>query len=97
MRYGQKIVLEAHSKLYKKPLYLKAYPHSQSHFAKLSSKMEISITTKKDFSCVWIIEHPEINQRFKMVGTPVEADNEILFQNCSQGHWLATDKNNCFT
>ena len=93
VHYGQKICLEAHPKMHKRKLFLRAYPYTQNNFAKLSKKMEISVTAKvNDFSTVWTIEHPEIKHRFQSMGQPVEAEKDVLIKNCSLGHWLATDK-----
>ena len=46
---------------------------------------------KNNHNTIWVLEHPDPNQRLEMVGQPVQADDSVLLKHEMTNQWLAAD------
>ena len=46
---------------------------------------------KQNFNTVWVLEHPDPNQRMEMVGQPITCDQTLLIKHEMTNQWLASD------
>lgn len=46
---------------------------------------------KENQNTIWVLEHPDPNERLEMIGHPVKADDSILLKHEMTNQWLAAD------
>jgi hypothetical protein len=46
---------------------------------------------KNNYNTVWMVEHPDPNERPESVGQPVRVDDSVLFKHEMTNQWLASD------
>ena len=46
---------------------------------------------KQNFNVVWVLEHPDPNQRLEAVGQPVSIDDTVLIKHEMTNQWLAAE------
>lgn len=46
---------------------------------------------KDNYNTVWILEHPDPNERLEMSGHPIKADDSVLLKHEMTNQWLAAE------
>jgi hypothetical protein len=46
---------------------------------------------KGNFNIVWVLEHPDPNQRLESNGQPIGVDETVLIKHQMTNQWLAAD------
>lgn len=63
VHFGQQVRLRLNSLLIDKPVYLYSEPSSVNRYSKVSRLQEVTFMLKNNFNTIWILEHPDPNQR----------------------------------
>ena len=80
VHYGQKLRVRLNPLLIDKPIYLYSEPASINRYSKVSRLQEVIFMLKNNHSTIWVLEHPDPNERLEMMGEPVKVDDSILLK-----------------
>jgi Ca2+-binding EF-hand superfamily protein len=74
-----------------KPIYLYSEPSSINRYSKVSRLQEVTFMLKNNFNTIWILEHPDPNQRLESTGRVIGVDETVLVKHEMTNQWLAAD------
>jgi hypothetical protein len=63
IHFGQQVRIRLNPLLIDKPIYLYSEPSSINRYSKVSRLQEVTFMLKNNFNTIWILEHPDPNQR----------------------------------
>lgn len=91
VHFGQQVRLRLNPLLIDKPVYLYSEPSSVSRYSKVSRLQEVTFMLKNNFNTIWILEHPDPNQRLEATGKAIGTDDTVLIKHEMTNQWLAAD------
>ena len=62
-----------------------------NHYSKVSRLQEVLLVLKSGHNTIWMMEHPDPNQRLEATGQPVGCDDTVLLKHEMTNQWLAAD------
>lgn len=91
IHFGQQLRIRLNPLLIDKPIYLYSEPSSINRYSKVSRLQEVVFMLKNNFNTIWVLEHPDPNQRLESTGKAVSSDETVLIKHEMTNQWLAAD------
>ena len=90
VRYGEQVRFVTNPWIFHKPLYLHSTQATPQIFARFSRNQEVCLSTKSIYNTVWQIFPPE-GQGSTLVGSPVQANTELMIDHCATREYLSSE------